>query len=163
MRRAISAASVVLILMSLAGAQSYTVTDLGPTSAFAVNDRGQVAGSNGGQAFVWTSTTGAHLLGSLGGGVSLAASINNLLQVVGYSFLPSGTYHAFLWTPIGGMQDLGTLGGSDSVAYGINDSGQVVRQASSAGDASSHAFLWIRPQVCRTWGALVATPAWQRA
>ena len=142
MRRAISAALVVLALVSLAGAQSYTVTDLGSRTPLAINDHGQVAGSDQGIASIWTSATGWHQLGSLGGGSGAATAISNLLQVAGYSNTPSASVHAFFWTPGGGMQDLGTLGGSQSSASGINDSGQVVGAAFLTGDTLSHAFLW---------------------
>jgi probable HAF family extracellular repeat protein len=40
------------------------------------------------------------------------------------------------------VTDLGTLGGTESFAYAINDVGQVVGQSSTAGDASTHSFLY---------------------
>jgi probable HAF family extracellular repeat protein len=78
-------------------------------------------------------------LGTLGGSGSGAVGLNNLGQVVGYSFIPSGDTHAFLWDG-GAMQDLGTLGGS-SCASDINDSGMIVgwSYAASAG-GYLHAF-----------------------
>lgn len=80
-------------------------------------------------------------LGTLGGTQSEALGINNLTQVVGWSYVASGVEHAFLWTKPGGMQDLGTLGGSTSRAYGINDNGQVVGSSATA-TGQIHAFLW---------------------
>jgi probable HAF family extracellular repeat protein len=82
-------------------------------------------------------------LGTLSGGtVSYASGINNLGQVVGFSWTSSGSngQHAFLYSG-GTMQDLGTLGGNRSWAWGINDGGQVVGEAdTSSGD--QHAFLY---------------------
>jgi probable HAF family extracellular repeat protein len=40
------------------------------------------------------------------------------------------------------VTDLGTLGGTESFAYAINDSGQVVGLSRTAGDASTHSFLY---------------------
>jgi probable HAF family extracellular repeat protein len=70
-------AAMVLILAPLAGAQSYTVTDLGvlPGSTHClpqkINDGGAVVGScvvaNQNQAFLWTPTNGMQALGTLPG------------------------------------------------------------------------------------------------
>jgi probable HAF family extracellular repeat protein len=68
-------AAIVLILAPLAGAQSYTVTDLGtqPGSTFcavsAINDHGSVVGScivpgYNDHAYLWTPTSGMQDLGS---------------------------------------------------------------------------------------------------
>ena len=80
-------------------------------------------------------------LGTLGGTQSEALGINNLTQVVGWSYVASGVEHAFLWTKEGGMRDLGTLGGTTSRAYAINDKGQVVGASANAA-GQTHAFLW---------------------
>jgi probable HAF family extracellular repeat protein len=80
-------------------------------------------------------------LGTLGGTQSEALGMNNLTQVVGWSYVASGVEHAFLWTKEGGMQDLGTLGGTTSRAYAINDNGQVVGSSATAA-GQVHAFLW---------------------
>src|SRR6516162_6587597 len=47
-------------------------------------------------------------LGTLGGSRSFAFGINDQGQVVGYSYLPDGTYHAFLWQG-GVLTDLNSL------------------------------------------------------
>jgi probable HAF family extracellular repeat protein len=40
------------------------------------------------------------------------------------------------------VTDLGTLGGTESFAYAINDLGQITGHSRTAGDASTHAFLY---------------------
>jgi len=78
-------------------------------------------------------------LGTLGGTSSVASSINDRGQVVGYSQTASGELHAFLWGK-GTMTDLGTLGGNFSEAAAIiNDRGQVVG-SSGTGSGEEHAF-----------------------
>ncbi len=72
-------------------------------------------------------------LGTLGGTMSVATGVNDLGQVVGYSFLPGGTTlqwdeHAFYWEN-GVLLDMGTLGGRWSKATAINNRGDVVGRA----------------------------------
>ena len=65
-------------------------------------------------------------LGTLGGFLSIGYGINNVGQVIGYSFLTGDLqHHAFLYSG-GSMLDLGALGGSQSIGYGINDVGEAV-------------------------------------
>ena len=73
---------------------------------------------------------------------SQAHDINNRGQVVGYSYIGSGSPHAFLWED-GEMTDLGTLGGYDSEANGINDRGQVAG-FSRTRSGYRYATLWTR-------------------
>src|SRR5437773_10937975 len=81
-------------------------------------------------------------LGTLGGNYSNPYGINNLRQIVRYSYTPSFQMHAFLWTQGGGMIDSGTLGGNYSNAYGINNLGQIVGESCLAGNSASHSFSW---------------------
>lgn len=53
-------------------------------------------------------------LGTLGGGSSYAADVNDVGVVVGWSELQSGATHAFRWSRDHGMVDLGTLPGDES-------------------------------------------------
>jgi probable HAF family extracellular repeat protein len=138
-----------------------------PVSASHVNTLGQVAGSAlstsgnpslGGHAFVWTPATGIRGLGTLGGGTSTAAVLNDAGQVAGSATTEFGPslrfpvalmrHHAFVWSAAAGMQDLGTLGGRSSDALALNALGQVAGSSDTANgtdlsaDPVPHAFFW---------------------
>ena len=104
-----------------------------------------------------TTTYTVTNLGSLGGGYTVGAALNNNGQVTGYSATAAtitftcGTGkhrttctehpdHAFVWSN-GTMTDLGTLGGNDSAGKSINLSGEVVGWAQNT-SGSSHSVLW---------------------
>jgi probable HAF family extracellular repeat protein len=135
-------------LVSIAGAN---VTSL-PFEGVAINDAGQVAGTQNPQsgqprAVLYTPGVGVQDLGTLGGTISVAYALNELGQVAGYGTTATGARHAFLWTPGAGMQDLGTLGGGTaSTARGINDLGQVVGEVTlppvGPRQPAKHAFRW---------------------
>lgn len=115
---------------------------LGSPGGPALSDSGQVVGwsetSTGAvHAFSWTDGS-MEDLGTLGGEMSFALSVNTIGQVAGVAQFPQ---HAFLWTPEAGMVDLGTLGGEASEAVSINDAGQVAGNSTTAG-GESHGFLW---------------------
>ena len=131
------------------------LTDLGAlpgsgnsSASGAINARGWVAGQsqngeidpNSGlpetRATLWTRH-GIIDLGTFGGNWSLATTLNNVGQVVGFAdntipdplaaafFPPSATQmRAFIWQN-GFLQDLGTLGGPDALALYINQRGLV--------------------------------------
>ena len=69
-----------------------------------VNNLGQVLLPSS----IWTSAGGKVDLGSLGGGNTTAAAINNMGQVVGSTNDGFGRTRAFLWSSTGGMVDLST-------------------------------------------------------
>ncbi|MGB8580377.1 MAG: hypothetical protein WCD47_06115 [Candidatus Sulfotelmatobacter sp.] len=121
------------LLVPIASAQVYTITDLGSLSPTAINIWGQVVGNSNGQAFIWTQFTGRKRLGRLTGGTfSYAASINDLGVVTGTADGPgtvisngvgqpplypapppnqecSDLTQPFVWAPRKGMMGLGAV------------------------------------------------------
>ena len=143
--------------------------------AFAVNERGQVAGISSTNTTL-NGTTGAPTirpfvwergrminLGTLGGTLSAvdgpALVMNNRGQVAGTSTLAGdATYHPYFWNH-GVMTDVGTLGGDTGFVTWINDAGAIVGTADlpgPSGSQSHHAFLW-RNGVMTDLGTLGAT------
>jgi probable HAF family extracellular repeat protein len=99
------------------------MTDLGVENANGINGSGQIAGSNGSHAILYSRGMITDL-GTLGGRNSYGNAINDSGQVAGTSYIANNTnLHAFLYSG-GRMIDLGTLG-EDSYANAINSSGQV--------------------------------------
>lgn len=100
-------------------------------------------------------------LGTLGGSVSVAYSINEQLNVVGYSALSQiRVDHAFLYDGTT-MKDLGTLGGSFSWANCINNNGQIVGYSDNTGNTNYRAFLY-ENSVMKDIGTLGGSGAWAR-
>jgi probable HAF family extracellular repeat protein len=141
--------------------------------AFGVSNNGHVVGASengidpltGGRAYEavsWGEDGSIIDLGSLGGNVGLAASVNNRGEAagvalntipdpyIGFFGIPGATQcHAFRWTKSGGLQDLGTLGGTDSTAAYTNDRGQISGYSFTdstvnpgTGLPTTHPFLW---------------------
>lgn len=111
----------------------------------ALNERGHVAGTSigasGSRAFLWRDGRMVDL-GTLGGGSSQAAAVNNQDQVVGMSETADGVTHAFLWEE-GVMTDIGALAGpGTSRATDINDRGHITGMVVDPVDHSSQAVLW---------------------
>lgn len=119
--------------------------------AYAINDRGQVAGNANASsgirhAYRWSPTTGIEDIGLFPGGFSpaftTATAINDSGTVVGWGSNENGDGHGFVWTRKTGLIDLGTLGGTYSIAQGINAAGQVIGASSLPGNVHAHAFIW---------------------
>jgi Synergist-CTERM protein sorting domain-containing protein len=119
------------------------------TIARDVNDAGVVVGSANaggtdlGHAVMWIDGA-VQDLGTLDtGAYSEAWGVNNLGEVVGWSYTSGGNgltgVHAFLSTPQGGLLDL-TPDSDNGYAHDINDAGQVTGYLTAAG--GYHAFRW---------------------
>ena len=73
---------------------------------------------------------------------SCAYRINNLGQVVGYSYSGgSAVWWAFIYSN-DNMMKLGPWGNGSSYAYGINDSGQIVGSSPINYGSAAHAFIY---------------------
>lgn len=117
-----------------------TAVGSGGGNAMAVNESGQLAGMQNGQAF---RTVGGQVefLGTLAGGNWAAAyGINRAGDVAGYGETASGLMRGFV-SSNGQLQQIGTLGGNSSYAMALNDANQVVGHATRA-DGHLEAFLY---------------------
>ena len=117
------------------------------TSAWDVNSQGNVVGLSYPQgegeyhAFISDCRVSVDL-GTLGGDISKALSINQRNTVVGFASDSSFNSRAFTWQLGTGMIDLGTFGGDVSKANSINSLGQVTGHANYFGDQTGEAFIW---------------------
>jgi probable HAF family extracellular repeat protein len=126
-----------------------TMTDLTPTIypaccswAWGINNAGKVVGMSLDRAFLHTNGSMIDL-GTLAGGQTVALSINDHDQIVGYSALGYNYFHAFLYRN-GLMVDLNdhvpdSPGWDLNFATSINDAGQIVGIGIIGGQ--THGFL----------------------
>jgi probable HAF family extracellular repeat protein len=127
------------------------------SSAFAINDAGQVAGaSNTATAivpFIWKPNGGLQRIPLLPGDkCGQAFGINKSGHVVGYSSGPNGV-RAFLWVPGAAVRNLGFLpGGASSKARAVNHYDEVAGTAGSP--AGDRAVLWTNTGQVRDLGTL---------
>lgn len=147
--------------------QALTVAGYATTSAYDVNNQGDVVGQaypagipSSPQIGVLWQGGSAQLLQAISpaqnNALSQTARINNAGWVSGYSTAvlpqPVGvgvtvTLRATLWSPTGAPQDLGALGGRASHAWGLNDAGVVVGEAETVvGSNLRHATVWAAGQ-----------------
>jgi probable HAF family extracellular repeat protein len=137
------------------------MTDLGAlggnnSSAFAINNRGQVVGGAEDSAldptcttsqfqfkpFIWQKGKMEELPTFAADPDGAALAINNGGQGVGFSGNCTTNIHALLWQN-GNATDLGNLGGRmNNSAFAINNEGQVVGESDLPGEVTDHAFLW---------------------
>ena len=110
--------------------QGGKLTDLGPGSPVAINDRGQIVGARDGDVVVWRNGI------DIGPGWPVA--INERGQVIGWHEITPGIVHAFRWSN-GTMTDLG--GGGRSIPTAISRSGQVVGYSFDR-NGVEHGFVW---------------------
>jgi len=118
-----------------------SVVDFGAnTSAAAINDAGQVAGSTN-HAFLYQNGAETDLGTLAGGSWTLAEGLSGNGDVAGYGNTAAGI-RGFVWMPGEGLEDLGTLGGGSSYGMAVDDSGQAVGSAAvTAGYL--HAAEWL--------------------
>ena len=101
----------------------YTIINLGGGFAYGINDYGQVVGTTGSQAILYSGTgTGNTILGGFGGSFSAAYDINNHGHIVGTARNTSGTDRATFFVGLtSGLTDVGA-----GQISSVNDHGQIV-------------------------------------
>jgi probable HAF family extracellular repeat protein len=123
--------------------------------ARAINENGQIVGDNHatGEAF-FRDREQVTPLGSLGGGWTRVAGINEAGTVAGTTVTAAGDVHGFVWSRTTGMRDLGAgrfaARGVGSIVVAINDRGDVLGYAvpcptgQCGGGSPTRGILWRR-------------------
>lgn len=124
----------------------YFVTDLGSlggdSTAYAINNHGQVVGTSGGKAFIWDSLNGMRELQGLGGDYTYAYAINDAGTAVGGAWTADNAIHATMWASQLTPTDIAPGPSQTSIAYGINAGGTTIIQA--VADGSNQTRMVIR-------------------
>ena len=128
-------------LSFIAATSAGTLNPLGYSGqANAVNDSGQIVGTNGStQAFVYQNGS-MTTLNYLAGQSSWATGINDAGLIVGAGTTVAGQTVATYWKN-GTAYQIGLLGGSFSSAYGVNANGEVAG-TSQVPNGAMAAFTW---------------------
>ena len=122
----------------------------GTSSAVAINNAGQIAGSSPytspntrQHAVLWSSSLVPQDLGTLGGSSSYSIELNASGQVIGWSQLAGDASSSFfLWSTETGMVDLRSqIDPAITDVVEINDAGQIIGSY-VAPNGESHAFLF---------------------
>jgi probable HAF family extracellular repeat protein len=125
------------------------LTEGGSSVAWAINDRGEIAGASytpGGElhSVLWRDGVAIDLGTLPGSGVCQAEGLNDRGQVVGWCAIhATATLSAFVWED-GEMTAIGALpGGNYSLASAINDRGVIVGASLDATGTSLRPTMWI--------------------
>jgi len=106
-----------------------SIRDLGVWTAVAINGAGDIAGHADGKGYFWRGGS-LTIFGSLGGGGTVVADMNDQTAVVGTSLTSDGKPHVFVWKP--GQSAPTDLGGGPpgagvgAVAVAINTRGDII-------------------------------------
>lgn len=136
------------------GVPRYRVVDIGTfgghdSAAYAINDRGQVAGWGGGpywskHACIWEDGV-LHNIDIPAN--SEAYAINSLGAITGRSI-----NRAIIWDPVQGLRYIGDAQSAVTEGFGLNDRGEVVGITTAGGFL--HAFFWDEAGGMRDMGTL---------
>lgn len=117
-----------------------------PTGAFAINNKGHVAGNRivppntNPRGFRWSREMGMVELHPAGALASFPLAVNDHDEVVGRYVTPGSPprAHAFYWSERTGFVTLPELANQNTSAFAINNAGDI------AGASGSHAVTWTR-------------------
>jgi probable HAF family extracellular repeat protein len=139
------------------------VRALGFAWPLVINEAGAIAGQSdvfGGEGYFWLNGALTRL-GSLGGGGTRIAEINNQNMVTGSSLTVDGRPHVFVWVPgQAGLTDLGMgpagTPGEGALAVAINDRGDIIGR--TVGTCTSRS----EGGTCQAWGGPSRGILWRR-
>lgn len=110
-----------------------------------INNKGEVAGGNGGHAALWRANNTLQDLGTVFGDTAFARALNDSTTVVGWTQAGGGAL-PFRWTQATGIQAIpGVFDSQNTQASDVNNAGYIVGRAAFRPDTPNdfdHAFLW---------------------